>query len=64
MYDQFDDYFYPAEDNYHEYHLQMQAEEFYNGFFGRDNDQSEVFDVTDRNDDDCEDLLDELEYPF
>ncbi len=55
MYDDFDDYFYPAEDNYHEDMLMQEAEDFYNDFYGDD--------VTDT-DDDLENLLDELEYPF
>ena len=55
MYDDFDDYFYPAEDNYHEDMLLQEAEEFYNNFYGDD--------VTDT-DNDLENLLDELEYPF
>ena len=55
MYDDFDDYFYPAEDNYHEDMLLQEAEDFYNGFYGDD--------VTDT-DNDLENLLDELEYPF
>jgi len=55
MYDDFDDYFYPAEDNYHEDMLLREAEDFYNDFYGDD--------VTDT-DNDLENLLDELEYPF
>ena len=52
MYDDFDDYFYPAEDDYHEALLEMEAREnFYS--------ESEVDD-----DDDLENLLDELDYPF
>ena len=54
MYDDFDDYFYPAEDNYHE-DLIQEAEDFYNDFYGDD--------VTDT-DNELENLLDELEYPF
>ena len=55
MYDDFDDYFYPAEDNYHEDMLMQEAEDFYNDFYGDD--------VTDT-DNELENLLDELEYPF
>ena len=55
MYDDFDDYFYPAEDNYHEDMLLQEAEEFDRDFYGDD--------VT-NTDDDLENLLDELEYPF
>ena len=55
MYDDFDDYFYPAEDNYHEDMLMQEAEDFYNDFYGDD-----LIDT----DDDLENLLDELEYPF
>ncbi|MHC4737078.1 MAG: hypothetical protein ACYTDW_21915 [Planctomycetota bacterium] len=54
MYDDFDDYFYPAEDNYHEDMLLQEAEDFYNDFYGDD--------VADT-DNDLENLLDELEYP-
>ena len=36
MYDDFDDYFYPAEDNYHEDMLMQEAEDFYNDFYGDD----------------------------
>ena len=53
MYDDFDDYFFPAEDDYHEALLEMEARE---DFYGED----EILDV----DDDLENLLDELEYPF
>jgi len=53
MYDDFDDYFYPAEDDYHEALLEMESRE---DFYGED----EVSAV----DDDLENLLDELEYPF
>jgi len=55
MYDEFDDYFYPAEDNYHE-DLLHEAEDFYNDFYG-DEDSMHA-------DDELENLLDELEYPF
>lgn len=53
MYDDFDDYFFPAEDDYHEALLEMESRE---DFYGED----EVLDV----DDDLENLLDELEFPF
>ena len=53
MYDDFDDYFYPAEDDYHEALLEMESRE---DFYGED----EILDV----DDDLENLLDDLEYPF
>ena len=55
MYDSFDDCFYPAEENYHEDMLMAEAEAFYNDVYGDD--------VTDT-DNDLENLLDELEYPF
>ena len=51
MYDDFDNYFYPAEDNYHE-DLLREAEDFYNDFYGDDHDEA---------DDDLENLLDELD---
>lgn len=55
MYDEFDDCFYPDEENYHEDMLMAEAEAFYNDVYGDD--------VTDT-DNDLENLLDELEYPF
>lgn len=55
MYDDFDDYFYPAEDDFHEQMLLEEAESFYSTFYGDD---------VEAQDDDLENLLDELEYPF
>lgn len=55
MYDDFDDYFYPAEDDFHEQMLLEEAESFYSTFYGDD---------VEPQDDDLEKLLDELEYPF
>jgi len=55
MYDDFDDYFYPAEDDFHEQMLLEEAESFYSTFYGDD---------VEPQDDDLENLLDELEYPF
>ena len=56
MYDDFDDYFYPAEDNYHEDMLMQEAEDFYNDFYGDE--------VPADDDGDYDDLLDELDFPF
>ena len=53
MYDDFDDYFYPAEDDFHE---QMLMEEMQTSLYGDD--------LEEDRDDDLEKLLDELEYPF
>lgn len=56
MYDDFDNYFYPAEDNYHEDMLMQEAEDFYNHFYGDE--------VPADDDGDYDDLLDDLEFPF
>ena len=56
MYDDFDDYFYPAENNYHEDMLMQEAEDFYNNFYGDE--------VPSDDDGDYDDLLDDLEIPF
>jgi hypothetical protein len=56
MYDDFDDYFYPVENDYHEETLLHEAEDFYNDFYGDEDSRHD--------DDDLENLLDELEYPF
>ena len=53
MYDDFDDYFYPAEDDFHQ---QMLMEEMQDSLYGDD--------LEEDRDDDLENLLDELEYPF
>jgi len=53
MYDDFDDYFYPAEDDFHH---QLLIEETQSSLHGDD--------VEEDRDDDLENLLDELEYPF
>ena len=53
MYDDFDDYFYPAEDDFHQ---QMLMEEMQTSLYGDD--------LEEDRDDDLEKLLDELEYPF
>lgn len=49
MYDDFDDYFYPAEDDFHE---QMLMEEYSQSFYGDD------IELDDHDD------LEESEYPF
>ena len=56
MYDDFDDCFYPAEENYHEDMLMQEAEDFYNNFYGDE--------VPADDDGDYDDLLDDLEIPF
>jgi len=66
MYDDFDDYHYPAEDNYHEETLLHEAEDFYNEFYSDDDhdydpDANHSFQPET---DPYSDLLDELEYPF
>lgn len=53
MYDDFDDYFYPTEDDFHQ---QMLMEEMQDSLYGDD--------LEEDRDDDLENLLDELEYPF
>ena len=60
MYDDFDDYFYPAEDNYHEDMLLQEAEDFYNDVYGDDDDHH----IPSEDDGDYDDLLDELDFPF
>ena len=60
MYDEFDDCWYPAEDNYHEDMLMAEAEAFYNDVYGDDDDHH----ISSEDDGDYDDLLDELEFPF
>ena len=60
MYDEFDDCFYPAEDNYHEDMLLQEAEAFYNDVYGDDDDHH----IPSEDDGDYDDLLDQLEFPF
>ena len=58
MYDEFDDYFYPAEDNYHA-DLRMIAEEEERQYLDDD------YEPTAHEDDgDYDDLLDEYDFPF
>jgi len=56
MYDSFDDYFYPAEDNYHE-DLRQIAEEEERQYLSDEPTSHE-------DDGDYDDLLDEYDFPF
>ncbi len=58
MYDELDDYYYPAENNYHEDRYLQEAEDFYYDVYG---DEDYIYD---QEDDDYNDLLNDLEYPF
>jgi len=58
MYDSFDDYFYPAEENYHE--DRMLQEEYYYCLHDEDADHH----IPSEDDGDYDDLLDELDFPF
>ncbi len=58
MYDSDADYFYPAEENYHE--DRMLQEEFYYCLHDEDADHH----IPSEDDGDYDDLLDELDFPF
>lgn len=58
MYDSDADFFYAAEQNYHEDRLLQEAEEFDRDFYGDDDH------IPSEDDGDYDDLLDQLEFPF
>lgn len=60
MFDDFDNYFYPAEDNYHEDMLMAEAEAFYNDFYGEEENDHHI---PSDDDGDYDDLLNELDFP-
>lgn len=59
MYDEFDDFWYPAEDNYHE-DLRMIAEEEERQYLSDDDHEPTAHE----DDGDYDDLLDEYDFPF